>query len=369
VVTQAIIGVRDAITSIPAGLRQMGAAFGTVWAEISERGTVVATFLKNVWTGPAAAYKAYTDGMALASLHSQERMVVAQKAAVAAETQKQAALNDIAKQGAGGRLHLDDLTAKAEQKITGTSNAWQVAAWNASIKTREDAYKKYVDFVRAQQEQMVKDTQTKLQKEEDAELRAFEKTKTQVREIVALKKAAAKKEIEMQVAIANSAVELGGALFGESKELAIAQAIINTYQGATQALAQGGIYGIVLAAIVIAAGLAQVAKIESTEPATGGVGAGGAGFDDPSNDRAAYQGGRKWAGDMIREFSGGASSVSQGWSAGMGGSTTNNNSQTTNYNISGGLIDPNSREWMKQFARKLDLVRQADQQRTVARKT
>jgi hypothetical protein len=45
------------------------------------------------------------------------------------------------------------------------------------------------------------------------------------------------------------------------KVFAVAQATINTYLGASKALAQGGIWGVAQAAIVIAAGLKQVASI------------------------------------------------------------------------------------------------------------
>lgn len=47
------------------------------------------------------------------------------------------------------------------------------------------------------------------------------------------------------------------------KAAAITQAVINTYEGATKALAQGGIYGAVMAAGVVATGMAQVAQIRS----------------------------------------------------------------------------------------------------------
>tara|TARA_R110000824_G_scaffold5087_2_gene23710 strand:+ start:5517 stop:7139 length:1623 start_codon:yes stop_codon:yes gene_type:complete len=63
-----------------------------------------------------------------------------------------------------------------------------------------------------------------------------------------------------------------GALAGENKELAIAQAIIDTYLGATKAYAQGGMYGFVSAAAVIAAGFANVNKIMSTDVGSGGGG-------------------------------------------------------------------------------------------------
>jgi hypothetical protein len=64
--------------------------------------------------------------------------------------------------------------------------------------------------------------------------------------------------------------------FPQNKAFAVASAIMNTYEGATKALAQGGFAGIIMAAAVIASGLAQVAKIESTEPGGGGGGGGAA---------------------------------------------------------------------------------------------
>lgn len=58
-------------------------------------------------------------------------------------------------------------------------------------------------------------------------------------------------------------------LLGEESEIGkafgVVQATINTYIGATKALAQGGILGIAQAAIVIAFGMKQVATIGKTE--------------------------------------------------------------------------------------------------------
>ena len=66
----------------------------------------------------------------------------------------------------------------------------------------------------------------------------------------------------------------GRAYFTAYKTSATAEAIISTYQGASKALGQGGAYGYVLAAAVIAAGLANVAKIQSqTYDGGGGAGA------------------------------------------------------------------------------------------------
>lgn len=55
-------------------------------------------------------------------------------------------------------------------------------------------------------------------------------------------------------------------MFRLQQALAIGEAIMNTYQGATKALAQGGIFGPALAALVVATGLAQVANIRSQQP-------------------------------------------------------------------------------------------------------
>jgi predicted polyphosphate/ATP-dependent NAD kinase len=51
----------------------------------------------------------------------------------------------------------------------------------------------------------------------------------------------------------------------QGKAIAIAQAIIDTYTGATKAFAQGGTFGYIGAAAVIASGLANVKKIASVK--------------------------------------------------------------------------------------------------------
>ena len=61
-------------------------------------------------------------------------------------------------------------------------------------------------------------------------------------------------------------------LAGESKELAIAQAIIDTYVGANKAFAQGGTVGFVTGAAVIAQGLANVKTIMEQDVGSGGGG-------------------------------------------------------------------------------------------------
>jgi len=66
-----------------------------------------------------------------------------------------------------------------------------------------------------------------------------------------------------------------GALFVASKSFAVAQAIISTFVGATKALELGPVLGPPAAAVMIAAGLANVAKIVATSPGSGAGGRGG----------------------------------------------------------------------------------------------
>jgi len=85
---------------------------------------------------------------------------------------------------------------------------------------------------------------------------------------------------------------LGGLsqLLGENtvagKAVSIAQSIINTYEGATKALAQGGIFGSIAAAGVIASGLATVKKIVSTKVPGANDTAGAQGIQNTINTTA-----------------------------------------------------------------------------------
>jgi chromosome segregation ATPase len=107
-------------------------------------------------------------------------------------------------------------------------------------------------------------------------------------------KAAAEKEKETNQAVQDAKMaSVMGALAGVQallgadskygKALSVAQAIISTYQGASKALGQGGVFGPVAAAGVIAQGLAQVRSIMSTDlPEAPMGGGGGGGMSMPS---------------------------------------------------------------------------------------
>lgn len=208
----------------------------------------------------------------------------------------------------------------------------------------------------------------RMEREMDAERERLKDAQTKrIVEEVRMRKAAAEAEKAARTDAALAAIALGRQVFGESKALSIAEAIVSTYQAAAGQLAMKpvGPWNIALAAIMIASGLAQVAKIASTQPTTQGTG-----FDDPRNDRAAYLGGRRWAADMIGEFTSG---VSAGWADGMRGgvtnNTTNDNRRTVNVHMHGtAFMDPSSVQQAKQFKRTLDVVeRTVDAQRTIAR--
>jgi hypothetical protein len=83
--------------------------------------------------------------------------------------------------------------------------------------------------------------------------------------------------MESELAMAQNTLSIIGGLVDQNsaagKAIAVTQAIINTYQGASKAIAQGGIFGPVAAAATIAAGLINVKKIISTKiPSAKGTG-------------------------------------------------------------------------------------------------
>ncbi len=240
---------------------------------------------------------------------------------------------------------------KAEQKLA---------------KERGEAHLRYVGYEKQKRDFLEKLSKDKKKADEEELERAEElarKEKELAEQVKEAKTAGAQASAYAAIGFARSA-------FGESKALGVAEAGISTWQGAARALRDyPAPYSYVVAALTIANGLAQVAKITSTNPSTSGQG-----FDDPRNDAAARLGGRRWAMDMIGEFSGGAAEISRGWAQGMrgagGGSVTNDNRRTYNVTFNGGrLMNPNDLQMAKQFKRTLDVVdRVYEGQRAVARR-
>ena len=88
-----------------------------------------------------------------------------------------------------------------------------------------------------------------------------------------VKKTREQKMMELQIIAGTlgSLANLAGENAHAGKALSAAEAVINTYTGATKALSQGGIFGAIAAAGVVASGLASVRQIYATPiPATSG---------------------------------------------------------------------------------------------------
>lgn len=103
---------------------------------------------------------------------------------------------------------------------------------------------------------------------------------------------------------ANTIASVHATIFGESKALAIAAAIIDTWAAANKTWAMYAYtpYGYAAVAAVIAAGLANVARIRATErkgSSSGGGGKSREAFDDPINDRMVFHAGRKSIQDFV----------------------------------------------------------------------
>lgn len=90
------------------------------------------------------------------------------------------------------------------------------------------------------------------------------------RKKMALAQMTADAELAAQQQVFGAVGNLLGTVFEGNKAFAIAQAIINTAEGVTQAMTLPPPYDVIKAAVVVATGIAQVAKIRSTNLGSGG---------------------------------------------------------------------------------------------------
>lgn len=267
--------------------------------------------------------------------------------------------------GSGGDSALAKELSEWEKEL----NRWNVMQGEIQKKLLDDALaaeKKFEASKLAMRKLGAKEAE-RVEKELDRERERLSQNQTiRIRDEVLAQKEATRAKLEMIGAYSQAVVNVASAVFGENKEIAIAAAVVDTYRAAVSVLPN-----YYLMAAVIAAGLAQVAKIASTEPASGGDVTRGAGFDVPMYDAAAVAGGRRWALDMVGSFSSGARA---GWAEGMGsfgggGRGMTDNSKTYNFNFyGGGFADPAIMSDAKKLKRRIDVVdRTIDSQRTVAR--
>jgi hypothetical protein len=373
----AIAKTKDALALLPRTLEIISDLAVVHFQSIGRSAEALWTFLGNLknFQDPIASWKAFqaqrlanqvvTDGE-IAKVYSSalRRQVLADQAATVESVKT---LDFRGKQEAA-------VVAKAlgtRKEMEDAYFLWLKAKLADMEQATAKAYKDGTDFIRQEQVKEVADFQKKELKKAEIENQSAKVSEEIAKKTLAMKKAAAKQEIQMAADVANSVLGFAGAAFGQTKEVQAAQSIISGILGYMKTVEMLGLpWGAIIGALSLAAGVMNAAKIESTTVTTTGV-TGGSGFDDPANDQAAYQGGHKWAKDMIQQFSGGATSA--GWAAGMGSgagrSITNNNSTVINNNIGGGIIDSSHRESMKIMARRLAVVQQSDSQRIVARRS
>lgn len=182
------------------------------------------------------------------------------------------------------------------EKIKNKEDAFYVkqqADVEKELKERRDAQAKY-DKIVSDSEDAAKKQRTEDQKKADADEAARrqaefddavakEEAEADTAIAAAKREAKAKKDLDNEILAArklhqqgmNAVLSQGTAFiqaaFGNSKQAAVAEALINTYKGASQAI---GAYpppiGEILAALVVATGLANVAKITGIGFAQGG---------------------------------------------------------------------------------------------------
>ncbi len=96
----------------------------------------------------------------------------------------------------------------------------------------------------------------------------LEANKNRLAAIAALERQRMMATFNTMTGMANAVADQGQAFFEFAKAANIAQATMNTYEAATKAYAQGGIFGIATAAIITALGMAQISKIAAQKPPT-----------------------------------------------------------------------------------------------------
>ncbi len=141
----------------------------------------------------------------------------------------------------------------------------------AKQKALEEELKNQEEVDHLFDKQLEKQTDNEI-KESDIRYNNYKKNKAAEKKLDDESIKSKKSQQQAEGAIATQGLALAHAAFGESKALAISEAIINTYKGASQAIGTyPPPYGQILAAIVVALGLANVAKIAEVQFAEGGI--------------------------------------------------------------------------------------------------
>ena len=205
-------------------------------------------------------------------------MVELRKESELAAVQVQGLIEEYDRQAEKLRQVRDDETKTFEERIAANEELGRV------LKEQEEEMLRLIDIRIREAELDLKknnslENQIKLQealnekKGVEAQITGFQSE--QLVNQVSLQKEQTQVALENAEAQLQAYSDLAGALSslaGENKALAVAQATIDTYAGATKAFAQGGVTGFVSGAAIIAAGLSNIRKILSVDVGSSGGG-------------------------------------------------------------------------------------------------
>ena len=227
-------------------------------------------------TNASKAFKEY----AKSTIDTATTMVELRKESELAAVKVQGLIEDYDRQAEKLRQVRDDETKTFEERIAANEELGRV------LKEQEEEMLKLIDIrIREAELDVAKnnsiENQVKLQealnekKAVEAQITGFQSE--QLVNQVSLQKEQTQVAMENAEAQLQAYSDLAGALSslaGENKALAVAQATIDTYAGATKAFAQGGVTGFVSGAAIIAAGLSNIRKILSVDVGSSGGGGG-----------------------------------------------------------------------------------------------
>ena len=160
-----------------------------------------------------------------------------------------------------------------EERITGQRSE-QLTNANTLLREQLDATNELGTIGKTQREQELTELDQWYKEKLKLAKKAGVDTENIDKEFAKRKKKITQSQVNDELAAIGSLAGALNSLAGENKELAAAQAIIQTYLGASKAFGQGGVLGFVTAAAVIAGGLANVKKIYDTKLPSGSGGGG-----------------------------------------------------------------------------------------------
>ena len=276
-----VLKVIGFFASLPAAMKGHFVEAYAIQKEWSEKATKLLENIGDAWAKPAEAAKRSgkeeADAMAAALAAFKKALDEKNKAQAKAnkdardEEKLQALPKARAITDVDATNPLTGMPFKVEEKMVKEALARQVEEWRKNAEKVDKIHKelasKYKNWTMAE-------LQAKI--DELREIEATEMMSAQTQEQIEADLVNAKAKLDQASML--DATKFALSQFGNVKGVAIAQALINTYEGATKALsAYPPPFSFIAAAAVIAAGLMQVKQITSAEPGiAGGASAGAA---------------------------------------------------------------------------------------------